>query len=223
MAIFHKRSFAEKVQLAVSLVIRATIVLAIISAITNQSWTILFVGCLTLVLTFLPAMIERNYKILLPAEFEIIMVAFIYTSLFLGEVHDYYTRFWWWDVILHVGSGLALGFVGFLILFVLYEEKKIRAKPVTIAIFSFSFALAIGASWEIFEFAMDGFLGFNMQKTGLADTMWDLIVDAGGALVTATIGFFYLKGGKHRIFNRLLTQFICQNPKLFGDRQRKKC
>jgi len=206
---------AARIILVLSYTLRATLLLAIISAIMNQNWTVLFVSSLTLVLTFLPAIIKRNIKISLPAEFEIAIVVFIYTALFLGEVHDYYTLFWWWDVILHAGSGLALGFIGFLILFILYDEKKLQAKPITIALFSFCFALAMGALWEIFEFFMDMGLGLNMQKSGIADTMWDLIVDAIGALITSFIGYLYLRKTGFRVFEKLLKRFEKANPQFF--------
>lgn len=61
------------------------------------------------------------------------------------------------------------------------------------------FALGVGALWEIFEFTMDSLFGMNMQKpmlgdpSGLTDTMWDLIVDATGALVISVLGWRYLK------------------------------
>jgi len=208
----------EKILFVFSLTLRATIVLAIISATLNMQWTVLFVSSLALILTFLPALFERNYKIFLPAEFEIIIVAFIYTAIFLGEVHSYYTKFFWWDIVLHAISSMVFGFIGFLILYVLYDKKKIAASPLTIAVFSFTFAVAIGALWEIFEFVMDSTIGLNMQKSGLVDTMWDLIVDSIGALVTSVLGSLYIKGGKSRIFEGMVNKFIHENPKLFGDK-----
>ena len=139
----------------------------------------------------------------------------MYASLFLGEIKSYYTLFWWWDIILHIGSGIAFGFIGFLILYVLYKGDKIKAKPSTIAIFSFSFGLAIGALWEIFEFAIDNILRTNLQKSGLVDTMWDLIVDGFGALIASIIGYFYIKKEKKGLFNKLVKEFKKENPKLF--------
>jgi len=209
---------AEKVELAVSFFIRISILVALVGAIISFNWTIVFVSALTLLLVFLPSIIERNFKFHLPAEFEILVVTFIYASLVLGEVYGYYTRFWWWDLVLHMGSGVALGFIGFLTLYLLYDEKKIKAKPITIAIFSFSFALAIGAIWEMFEFSMDSLFGFAMQKGGLVDTMWDLIVDAGGALFASTLGFIYIKTGEMRLFGGMVRKFIEENPKFFGKR-----
>ena len=54
----------------------------------------------------------RRLKVNIPPEFEAWSVVFIYASLFLGEVKGYYARFWWWDLLLHTGSGLLLGTLG---------------------------------------------------------------------------------------------------------------
>jgi len=84
------------------------------------------------------------------------------------------------------------------------EEGIDTLKPGFVALFSFSFALAMGAVWEIFEFSMDASIGFNMQRTdtGVFDTMSDLIVDTLGALFVCIAGYFYLKKDP-KIFKRL--------------------
>ena len=145
---------------------------------------------------------------------EILTILFIYASIFLGEVKGYYTRFWWWDTLLHTTFGIALGFVGFMILYVLYKGNKIKASPILVAFFSFCFALALGALWEVFEFIMDQTLGLTMQKSG-SDTMRDLIVDSIGALISAIAGFIYLKYGHVRVFDRILRRFKADNKLFF--------
>lgn len=205
---------ADKIQNVAISLLRVTILFAIAGAIVNQYWGLAFASKLIFLTTFLPDLFERRYKIHLPTEFEFVIVAFIYASLFLGEVHSYYTKFWWWDVLLHTGSGIALGFTGFLILYVLYYKGAIKANPIWIAIFAFCFGVALGAVWEIFEFTMDQLFGYNMQKSGLIDTMWDLIVDACGALLTSAIGYYYLKGKKIPLFTRFLKKFEKENLKL---------
>lgn len=212
----------ERIQLIVSLIIRATILVAILTAILNQRWMVLFVSSLAFILTFLPAIIEKRYRVYLPIEFEIIIVLFIYAALFLGEVHGYYTKYWWWDVVLHTGSGVALGFLGFLIVYELYYEKKITASPFLVALLSFCFAVAMGALWEIFEFSMDSFFGLNMQKSGLIDTMWDLIVDCLGAFFTSALGYFYIKNERAFLFQDLIKKFVCENPRMFKNESMAK-
>src|SRR5690606_33122392 len=58
-----------------------------------------------LAVTWIPIILGSRFRVRIPSEFELLAVVFIYGSLFLGEVHGYYARFWWWDVVLHVGSG----------------------------------------------------------------------------------------------------------------------
>ena len=77
------------------------------------------------------------------------------------------------------------------------------------------FALAIGAMWEVFEFAMDQSFGTNMQKSGLDDTMGDLIVDMGGALIGAGSGYAYLRGRALGGLTGTIEYFVSRNPRLF--------
>lgn len=213
LADFKKLPIDDKIQLVISNLLRVSVIVALFFAVLHQRWTVLFVSSLALTLTFIPAFIERKFNVYLPTEFEFAIILFIYASIFLGEVHGYYTKLWWWDVVLHTGSGIALGLIAFLMLYVLYYEKKINASPFYIAFFTFFIALGVGGLWEIFEFGMDSVFGLNMQKSGLTDTMWDLIVDALGALFAAMIGYFYIIGRKTFLFNNLLLTFFKENPK----------
>jgi hypothetical protein len=195
--------------------IRVSLLFAIFGAVLSQQWAVLFASLFTFILAFSPKWFERKYHILLPIEFELIIVFFFYATLFLGEVHGYYTRFWWWDIVLHTGSAIAFGFIGFMIMYLLYRSNRIKANPAVIAIFSFCFALAVGTVWEIFEFFMDQFFGLNMQKSGLVDTMWDLIVDSLGALFASIGGYFYLKKMEFFLFGRSVRKFESENPGFF--------
>lgn len=204
------------IQNRVTSFIRLTLLIAIGWGLYDRRYVLAILSFAIFFLTYLPSLIERKYRIELPDELELLTILFIYASLFLGELHGYYTRFWWWDVVLHISSGFALGFTGFLILYILYYKNKIAANPFLISLFSFCFALAIGALWEIFEFFIDSNFGFNMQKSGLRDTMWDLIVDSGGAFFFSFIGYFYLKGKKTPIVSRIINNFVRNNRELFG-------
>ena len=90
-----------------------------------------------------------------------------------------------------------------------------------VAFFAFCFALAVGAMWEVFEFAMDELAGTNIQTpflgdaSGLTDTMWDLIVDALGALTIALAGYVYMKRGMTSFIERWIQRFVAGNPRLF--------
>lgn len=195
-----------------------------IVAFWHQQWPTGLITAAILLVTLTPIFIRRFFKIFIPPEFVLFVIIFVFASLFLGEIRDYYTRYWWWDIALHSSSGILLGIVGFLLVHVLNETEDVGLymKPGFVAFFSFLFAVGMGAVWEIFEFSMDGLFGMNMQKpmlddpSGLTDTMWDLIVDTIGALVISVLGYSYLKTAKNQSFlERWINAFIKNNPQLF--------
>jgi len=189
----------------------------VLSLYERQWFNALLIASIIL-LTLLPTILGRRFDVYIPPQFEVLAILFIFGSLFLGEIHGYYGRFSWWDVALHTGSGFLLGILGFLLVYVLNQKEDIdlHMKPAFVALFSFAFAVAVGAVWEIFEFAMDSWFGMNMQKSGLDDTMWDLIVDTAGALVIAGLGYRYMKRGKDYFVEEWIGSFIEGNPRIFG-------
>jgi hypothetical protein len=205
----------EKIEVCVATALALSLVFAIGRSLMHREWTVFFVSFLTLLLFYLPAAIEKRLRIHLPVEMQFVIVAFVYASLFLGEVGDFYSKFWWWDIALHAGSGVGFGFAGFTILYSLFAHGKVHTSPSLLSTFAFCFSLAIGALWEIFEFAMDQLFAMNMQKSGLVDTMSDLIVDAIGALFASVLGFAYIKGVKPQLFARLMRRFINMNPEVY--------
>jgi hypothetical protein len=184
-------------------------------AIFEQQWDSLFVTVLTFALTFVPQQFQRFYHIQIPVFFTSAIVVFTYATLFMGEVGDFYERYWWWDVFLHGGSAVAFGLIGFIIIFMLFKGDRYAAPPIAIAWFAFCYGITIGVIWEIFEFGMDEVFGMNMQKSGLADTMYDLMVDAVGAAIGAAAGFFYLKGRWFGGLAALINEFVESNKGLF--------
>ncbi|MFA9397281.1 MAG: hypothetical protein ACERKV_03330 [Clostridiaceae bacterium] len=173
-----------------------------------------FTAVFSLFITYLPDIIAKKNKIKLPPSFQIIILIFIFSAQYLGELRNYYIIFPWWDTMLHTLSGIILGFTGFLLVYILNKDEGVNLNmtPIFVAIFSFTFAVAVGALWEIFEFFMDSTFGLNMQKSGLIDTMGDLIVDTLGALFTSVVGFYYLKRGQETYFSKLLRVFFKFNP-----------
>ncbi|MFW5888431.1 MAG: hypothetical protein ACOCVY_01810 [Patescibacteria group bacterium] len=205
----------EKIQLLITILIQIAFLASFVLALYERMWGVTFVIFAGIVAIWLPIIFARRRKIHVPIVFELLLTIFIYASLFLGEIQGYYTKFWWWDVILHTGSGMGMAFVGFLIVYSVYQRGSLRANAKVLAIFSFCFAVSLGALWEIFEFIMDGFFDLNMQRleTGVADTMWDLIVDTAGALIVSIVGYFYIKRKKYGlgVFHYFLVSYLKKN------------
>lgn len=209
----------ERIQLGISLLLQLAILGLIVGSLLRQQWSIAFTGTVVLTLTFVPAIIERQLKVRLPVEFTLVTCVFLYASFGLGEVRYFYHRFWWWDLMLHSFSALVMGLIGFLLIYVFYMTNRIRLAPVYVAMASFGFAVTVGTLWEVFEFLMDWFFGFNMQKSGLDDTMTDLLVNIVGAVLAALIGYTYVKGGDSLIADRITRHFVAKNPHLFSRRK----
>ena len=114
--------------------------------------------------------------------------------------------------MLHTFSGMFIALLAFSLIHLLSkdEESSFNANVWFVMTFAFSVALAIGAIWEIFEFACDNLFWLNMQRAyvstmsgrgtafigteALTDTMKDLILDSLGALVVCVVcGIFVSK------------------------------
>lgn len=215
------RVFADQTWLAK--LIWGALTLSVLDALLQGNWPLAAVAVATLALSLAPVIAARWAEIVIPPSFITAIVLFIGSTLFLGEVFDFYGRFWWWDVAMHGGSAIGLGLVGFVLIFMMFQGDRYAAPPIALAFFSFCFALAMGALWETFEYGMDSLFGMNMQRTGLDDTMRDLMVDVGGALIGAAAGFAYLKGLEYGGLPGIIDEFVRRNPRLFrrgGDGRR---
>lgn len=211
---------ADRLYWGFLIILQLAMAAELVLLVFDQQWmnAALVVG--VMVLTLLPMAVTSRLHVRIPAEFQLMTVAFVFASLFLGEVLRYYERFVWWDTALHFSSGLLLGVFGFLLVYVLNEHRRIelQLRPVFVALFAFVFAVAMGAIWEIFEFAMDQTFGLNMQKNGLSDTMWDLIFATISAAIISLFGWWYLGREQHSFIENWIDKFIQRNPRLFRRR-----
>ncbi len=188
-----------------------TLIVSSLVSLIQFDWPTLLISFVTLGLTAYAVHLYNTTEFTIPTIFITFAILFIYTTLFLGEVGDFYEKVWWWDTLLHAGSALGFGIIGVIILIFMFRQKRITASPFLISFFAFSFALAIGAIWEIFEFTMDKLFGFTMQKSGLMDTMSDLIIDTAGALIASVSGYLYLTKKLKTGLGNLIHETIKEN------------
>lgn len=179
----------------------------------RNDYVLMLLQCiLGLVVMAIPSIIERKWLIDIPSYMYILYFIFLYCAIYLGEVRSFYYTIPHWDKILHFFSGAMLGALGFTLVDILNNSKRVQVQlsPIFVALFAFCFALALGAVWEIYEYTFDGLLSLNMQKyalengtllvgrAALTDTMSDIITDAISSLTISVIGFFLLKNNKMR-------------------------
>jgi uncharacterized membrane protein YjdF len=214
---------ARRAHLVILGVIQLVMAAQLIILLHREDWPQAAFVAGIMALTLAPVVFRMPVEI--PSEVQIVALLFVFASLFLGEVRDYYERFWWWDAVLHTTSGLLLGMLGFMFVYILNEDRNVdlHMRPSFVALFAFFFAVGLGALWEIFEFGMDEFAGTNMQPavpgdpSGLTDTIHDLIVDSVGAAIVAVGGWRYLARARTSRVDTWAQRFIRRNPQLFGD------
>ncbi|MSU90199.1 hypothetical protein GE300_11310 [Rhodobacteraceae bacterium 2CG4] len=206
------RKILSRAQTA-KLIVATAAVAALASTITGR-WSLVFISLVTLALALVPIAFAQGLGLRLPVAFVVWIVAFVFGAIFMGEAFDFYEKVWWWDIALHGFSAVGFGLLGFLFAFMLFEGDSFAAPATALAVISFAFGISIGTLWEIFEYGVDQVFGANMQKSGLDDTMGDLMVDTLGAAAGAASGYLYLKGRDY-LAAGLIAEFIEHNRALY--------
>jgi len=186
-----------------------------IDDIYQENFYFVFFTILTLIYMTFPGIIQKRMGFVVDSRLIVVITLFIFAGTFLGQAYNFFERFSWWDIMLHTISGIILGLIAFALTSALNESKKagLTLNPFYVALFSFTFAVAAGALWEIGEYTTDWLFGTSTQcwhhdpasyLTGnpayqsaeIIDTMQDLMVSTIGALVVSVIGYYYLSRGK---------------------------
>lgn len=214
--------YADRIQLAISYLLKAIVVFTIIMSVVRFNLFLMASSIVILIFSAMPSVVEKTFRLTLPVEVDLTLTAFVFAHFMLGEVGDYYTRFWFFDLILHSSSGILIGLVGFVIMYFFLFSRRVTANPVLVAVFCVCFSLSAGALWEIFEFFMDQTFGFTMQKSGNVDTMSDLIVDFLGACVVGIGVYRYLTRDEDGLVKLMINRFIQYNVRLKDRRMIRK-
>lgn len=107
--------------------VRVLLAAAVAGAAFRGQWLNALLVLAIFGLTLLPRLLGRRFPVQVPHEFGVLTVLFFVASLFLGEIRGYYARSWWWDLFLHAASGFLLGVMGFLLVYLLDEDPKVRS------------------------------------------------------------------------------------------------
>ena len=179
----------DKLKFFVYFVLRFFVIVSLVMAAIRGEYENVFVCALSLVLFLMPTLIEKSLKIDLPSTFEIIMLLFIFSAEILGEIHNYYIKVPHWDTVLHTMNGFLFAAFGFSLLDIINRNPKFKFQlsPVYLAVVAFCFSMTIGVLWEFFEFGVDYFLGKDMQKDVIINTINSVTLDPNQQNVPYTI------------------------------------
>lgn len=142
------------------------------------------------VLLCTPFAIKRIFKITFSRLVSTIFYLYMFFAGFLGGIINFYTRLFWWDILIHFIMGMVVSILSIYILnYTVYKKDRAKHNLFFTFLFMISFAMAIGALWEIWEFAGDVVFKLNSQNhigavglSALKDTMIDLCMDLIGAV-----------------------------------------
>ena len=141
-----------------------------------------------------------------PAYLQTMLNVFTCFGCVVGTTVNTRTDFTGIDIPEHIFAGY-LACTGAFALIEIMQGDKTPAKISVKAIFAIGGALFVIVGWEFYEFTMDRLYGFVMQHGqidgayGLTDTMVDLMLGSGGALVAMFVEAFRrvgIIGGKGR-------------------------
>lgn len=169
----HKSSFL------VYTVLRLLVILCMILQFFNRNYENVFLCILTLILFDMPSLLQLKLKIELPTTLEIVILLFIFAAEILGEISSYYIIFPNWDTLLHTLNGFLMAAIGFSLVDILNRDEKLKFElsPFFMSLVAFCFSMTIGVLWEFFEYAMDRWLGFDMQKDTIIHSFSSVMLD----------------------------------------------
>lgn len=137
------------------------------------------------------------------------ILAFVFSSMYVGNILNIYRVIPFYDKVLHLISGILIGFIGFIIFMNFNKDRKnIINNKNFLFIFVISFSIALAGVWEIWEFTTDQLFGFNSQNASLIDTMIDIICGTIGGIISLVPVIFYIRNKKNK-FIELMLRDIC--------------
>ena len=193
------------VQKYLSLAIKLILILSIINAINNQLWYIMSTNIFLLILMFIPQIIKK-YEIKIPAEFEWLLLVFVVFTLFLGKIGG---------IIVPIFFGIAIAFIGFMILAILYSNNQIKKDYFLIILFTFSFTITFGFILELLKYYLKIFLGQEINLGIYKFSMQNMTLVILGAIISSILGYIYMSSEKGLI-RKAVGKILEENPKLFS-------
>lgn len=197
-----------------------TIIFNVSNTTRDNAISNIFLCLLAITLMSAPRYMKTKFNITFKNWIEILVLFFLFMSIILGFVQEFYITVQGFDKLVHTISGVVISLVA-LELVTIYAYHIERNKQQTIptlftVLFSFAFSVTLLFLWEVYEFLADTITYIfsqnptNMQRYlwsntsnifpqdyGLLDTMLDMILGTLGAVVVSiTVGLFLRRSEK---------------------------
>ncbi|MCC2707448.1 hypothetical protein [Intestinibacter bartlettii] len=161
----------------------------IVYFVTVRNFRSIIVSILSLIGIIILIILNKKYKHLFGNLLVNTLIIFIAISILGGTCFDFY-RFNHFDDVLHITSGFIGCMVARILFYFSQNETDIPRKRIFFVIYMFMFSMGIASIWELIEFGLDRYLGFDCQAGGLTDTMFDILDCLIGSVI-ATIYYYF--------------------------------
>ncbi len=185
----------EKSRRIVILISRILLVGIIIFGSYHRNPTVIANGFFSFLLTFLPAILKRDYKIPLGpgSAIGLTLAVLLHAIGTLGP----YDSIIWWDDVMHGFTTAIVVLIGYIaVRSVDIHRDDIHLPPRFMFVFVLIFTMAAGVLWELFEFSVaEAVKIMNIDapliQYGLDDSILDLVYDMVGGILIAIYGHIY--------------------------------
>lgn len=161
----------------------------IVYFVTVRNFRSIIVSILSLIGIIILIVLNKKYRHLFGNLLVNTLIIFIAISILGGTCFDFY-RFNHFDDVLHITSGFIGCMVARILFYFSQNETDIPRKRIFFVIYMFMFSMGIASIWELIEFGLDRYLGFDCQAGGLTDTMFDILDCLIGSVI-ATIYYYF--------------------------------
>lgn len=214
-----------KGQFAFWILLRISLVVCIIYSIVEGNYVMMGESIACLAFTHLWDLFQvfggESFIIEVPALSQTMLNLIICAGIPFGSYLGLFDKIWFYDIFMHVLSGMVSAVFAFDFAFIL-QRKKGQCSIILASMFALMFALSIACEWEIYEFLMDYFHGTNLQLSiagpetamfdlakyhneygylGLVDSMTDMIMNTIGG-ITGMIFMIVLRQKEYKKNNK---------------------
>jgi hypothetical protein len=176
-----------------SYILKIVIIIFLIISIWRQHWIWIFGCILSLIVSFVPTILKRNYKITLPLVLDILITFALLLHVGGGLLGAYEIPNY--DTLTHFISSFLVAFLAFVIIYILhvYWDGLIMDKYAMAFVVVFA-TIAMGVVWEFNEWITD-LIFKTTEQWGYTDTIKDLFIDTIAGIAMAIIGVSMIKSG----------------------------
>ncbi|WP_306055474.1 hypothetical protein [Natronococcus wangiae] len=187
-------------------VLQVTLAVLLLYGLVGRDLTTIANAAIALAITFLPALLERDYRLPIEPGLAFWLTAAVFLHV-LGSA-GLYGIIGSWDSLTHTVSASIVAAAGYAVVRAIdLHTDEVYFPPTMLFAFILVFVLAFGVVWELMEFVIDESaqrLGIQavVAQHGISDTIVDLLFDLVGAVVAAVWGSVYLTELSQQIANR---------------------